>query len=109
MILPLSIEDESLTTGTAPVMHEFASDLDIKIDKSHDYLPYNEQGKKFNINAARERYKFYKKMECHAIDMERLRQQIEAGEDDDIEITDNFRTDRGVDCSASFKVTGHLW
>jgi hypothetical protein len=63
MVLPLSIEDESLTTGTALVLCEFAKDLDITICKTDDHLTYNEHNKKFDINAACERYKFYEEMD----------------------------------------------
>ena len=69
MILPLSIEDESLTTGTASVMREFANDLNIIICRSDDILMYNMHNKKFNIQGARERYIFYKKMDYHVKDM----------------------------------------
>lgn len=60
MILPLSIEDKSLTTGTASVMREFAKDLDIIIRKSDDLLMYNTQNRKLDIQGARECYIFYK-------------------------------------------------
>ncbi|CAB3988924.1 Hypothetical predicted protein [Paramuricea clavata] len=63
MVLPLSIEDESLTTGTASVLREFAKDLDITICKTDDHLTYKEHNKKIDINAARERYKFYEEMD----------------------------------------------
>ena len=43
MILPLSIEDESLTTCTACVMREFSQDLDIPLKKSDQYVIYSAQ------------------------------------------------------------------
>jgi ankyrin repeat protein len=93
MVLPLSIEDESLTTGTALVLREFAKDLDITICKTDDHLTYNEHNKKFDINAACERYKFYEEMDWHAKDMEKLRNQLEESEPDDFETTDNITVD----------------
>ncbi|CAB4016706.1 Hypothetical predicted protein [Paramuricea clavata] len=93
MVLPLSIEDESLTTGTASVLCEFAKDLNIIICKTDDHLTYNEHKKKFDINAACEHYKFYEEMDWHAKDMEKLRNQLEESEPDDFETMDNITVD----------------
>jgi hypothetical protein len=59
IILPLSIEDESLTTGTACVMQEFAQDLDIPLNKSEQYVTFSTRTEKFDFHSVRERYKFY--------------------------------------------------
>ena len=99
MILPLLIEDESLTTRTASVTHEFANDLNIIICRSDDILMYNMHNKKFNIQGARERYIFYKKMDYHVKDMAKLRRQLEEREVDDNQATgDNFFVNSGNNC-----------
>lgn len=101
IILPLSIEDESLTAGTASVMREFASDINISLGKSQDYLTYNRHVKKFDIRAARERHKFYKEMECHTQNMERFREIMEMEDSDDLH--NDVELDHGADCPTSFK------
>jgi hypothetical protein len=77
MILPLSIEDESLTTGTACVMREFAQDLDIPLNKSEQYVTFSTRTEKFDFHSARERYKFYQEMEYHDKEMEKFRKLME--------------------------------
>jgi hypothetical protein len=76
MILPLSLEDEVQTCGTANVLKEFAKDLNIKCSKNTEYIVFNEKNNKFDIKAARERYIFYKEMEQHQNDMISLKQQF---------------------------------
>lgn len=75
MILPLSLEDEVQTCGTASVLKEFAKDLNIKCLKMNDIV-FNKEQNKYDIKAARERYIFYKEMEQHQKDMDLLKQQF---------------------------------
>ena len=65
MILPLSLEDEVQTCGTANVLKEFARDLNIDSSKKLDYVIFDQKENKFEIKAARERYIFYKEMAHH--------------------------------------------
>ena len=83
MILPLSIEDESLTIGTACVMHEFSHDLDIPMNKSDQCVTYNAQTGKFDLHSARERYRFYQEMEYHDKQVEKFRKLMEVDESED--------------------------
>ena len=53
MILPLSLEDEVQTCGTANVLKEFAKYLNIKCSKNTEYIIFNEKNNKFDIKAAR--------------------------------------------------------
>ncbi|CAB4003461.1 Hypothetical predicted protein [Paramuricea clavata] len=76
MILPLSLEDEVQTCGTANVLKEFAKNLNIKCSKNTEYIVFNEKNNKFDIKAARERYIFYKEMEQHQNDMISLKHQF---------------------------------
>jgi hypothetical protein len=93
MVLPLSIEDELLITGTASVSREFSKDHDITIFKIDDHLTHNEHNKKFDMKAARESYTFYEEMDWHEKDMEKLRNQLEESKPDDFETTDNIAVD----------------
>ena len=97
MILPLSIEDESLTTSTASVMREFSKDLDIIVRKSNDLPMYNTQNRKFDIQGARERYIFYKEMDYHTKDMKKFRRQLEEREGDNNQVMDDL-----VNCGDDF-------
>ena len=89
MILPLSIEDESLTTGTACVMREFSQDLDIPLKKSDQYVIYSVQSGKFDLHSARERYRFYQEMEYHDRQMEKFRKLMEEDKIEDTESENN--------------------
>jgi hypothetical protein len=77
MILPLSLEDEVKTCGTANVLKEFAIDLNIQSSKDQEYVVFNTKEKKFNIKAARERYLFYKELDNHDKEMGALRKSFE--------------------------------
>lgn len=77
LLLTLSIEDEVQTYGTASVLREFASDLNIPGDKKEDYVVLNKTTKKFEVNAARERYVFYKEMDDHKKEISVLRKQFD--------------------------------
>ena len=89
MILPLSIEDESLRTGTACVMREFSQDLDIPLKKSDQYVIYSAQSGKFDLHSARERYRFYQEMEYYDRQMEKFRKLMEEDEIEDTESENN--------------------
>ena len=85
MILPLSIEDESLKTGTACIMQEFSQDLDIPLKKSDQYVIFVCKVGKFDLHSARERYRFYQEMEYHDRQMEKFRKLMEEDEIEDTE------------------------
>lgn len=58
MILPLSIEDETTTAGTASILRNYAREFNLSCTPTANYLPKDQTGK-FSLAAARERFNFY--------------------------------------------------
>lgn len=106
MILPLSLEDEVQTCGTANVLKEFARDLNIQSSKKVEYVVFNKEERKFEIKAARERYIFYKEMENHEKEMVTLRKQFDTSrsfhEDEESDYQENTFI-QSESSSSSFK------
>ena len=76
MMLPLSLEDECLTCGTASILQEFRKEFGIPGSKLDSYLPFDKKKKEFDLSAARERYLFYQWMDEHKTDMANLETAI---------------------------------
>ena len=58
LTLPLSIEDEVQTCGTASILKVFAYTLSIPSKKKEDYIVFTKNVKRFEVEAARERFIF---------------------------------------------------
>jgi NAD kinase len=58
LILPLSLEDNSTTAGTAEIMGEFGKEFGISFDHAKVYLPFDDRNNEFHLNAAREHHVF---------------------------------------------------
>ena len=106
LLLPLSIEDEVQTCGTASVLKEFASDLKIPGNKKEDYVVLNKTSNKLEVNAARERYVFHKKMADHKKDILALRKQFDGKrsfQDDDNSELDSSLINPTQSATSTFK------
>ena len=76
MILPFSLADEAFTCGEAIIYREYASELGLGIEKNADYVPFNVSNKKFDVAAARERYKVYRELDIHFQQLETLKKTL---------------------------------
>ena len=88
MILPLSINDETTTSGTASILQNYSKEFGLQCERSSNYIPKGHMTGKFNLSAARERFLFYHE------EMKVFRKTLE---DNDKHITD----EQGEDSSDS--------
>ena len=80
MILPLSIDDETTTYGTASFLQNYAKEFDLPCAPSTNYIPKDHTTGKFNLLAARERYIFYQGLKDHNDEMKLLRKTLESND-----------------------------
>lgn len=80
MILPLSIDDETTTCGTASILQNYAKEFDLPCAPSTNYIPKDHTTGKFNLLAARERYIFYQGLKDHNDEMKLLRKTLESND-----------------------------
>ncbi len=52
LILPLSLEDNSTTTGTAAILEEFGKEFGVPCQHAKEYSPFDERGKTFDLAGA---------------------------------------------------------
>ena len=76
LILPLSLEDNSTTTGTAAIMEEFGKEFGISCDHAKVYLPFDDRNNEFDLNAAREHHVFISSLHEHKSTMAKTVQQL---------------------------------
>ena len=94
MILPLSIDDETTTSGTASILQNYSKEFGLQCERSSNYIPKDHTTGKFNLSAARERFLFYQGLKYHHEEMKVFRKTLE---DNDKHITD----EQGEDSSDS--------
>lgn len=94
MILPLSIDDETTTSGTASILQNYSKEFGLQCERSNSYIPKDHMTGKFNLSAARERFLFYQGLKYHHEEMKVFRKTLE---DNDKHITD----EQGEDSSDS--------
>ncbi|XP_028412483.1 uncharacterized protein LOC114535317 [Dendronephthya gigantea] len=80
LILPLSLEDNSTTTGTAAILEEFGKEFDIPCDHAKVYLPFDDRSKTFDLKAAREHHVFISSLHEHKSTMTKTVQQLREAE-----------------------------
>ena len=80
LILPLSLEDNSTTSGTAAIMEEFGKEFGIPCDHAKVFLPYDDRNNKFDLNAAREHHVFISSLHEHKSTMAKTVQQLREAE-----------------------------
>ena len=56
LILPLSLENNATTTGTAAIIEEFSKEFGVPCEHAKEYLPFDDTNKVFNIEAAENIY-----------------------------------------------------
>ena len=76
LILPLSLEDNSTTTGTAAIIEEFGKEFGIPCQHAKEYLPFDEKGKTFDLAAAQEHHRFLASLHAHKSSMVNTVQQL---------------------------------
>ena len=69
LILPLSLENNATTTGTAAIIEEFGNEFGIPCEHAKQYLPFDEKNKVFNIDAARKHHEFLFSLHEHKKEM----------------------------------------
>ena len=74
--LPLSIENNATITGTAAVLEHFGKEFGMPCNHSKVVLPYDENLKTFNIEAARKHHEFLYLLQEHKNQMVQLEEQL---------------------------------
>ena len=77
--LKLSLEDNSTLTGTAEIVEQFGKEFSIPCPKNYE-IPFNQTGKKFDINSARMQYEFVRSVELHRTEMLETEKQMRSRE-----------------------------
>ena len=80
LILPLSLEDNSTTTGTAAILEEFGKEFDIPCGHAKVYLPFDGRNKTFDLKATREHHVFISLLHEHKSTMAKTIQQLREAE-----------------------------
>ena len=83
LVLPISLQDESSTTGTASILEELAEILRIPLPDDKNYLLFDPVKLQFDIEDARRRFIFLKSMDAHKKEHENI-------------ISEHEQHDRGV-------------
>ena len=79
LILPLSLENNATTTGTAAIIEQFGKEFGVPCEHDKEYLPFDKKGQTFDINAARCHQDFLTSLNKHKSEMtETIRQLTEA-------------------------------
>ena len=68
-VLPLSLENNATTTGTAAILKEFADKLQIPCEETREFLPFDEQSQTFSVKKAREHSDFLHMIQEHSEEM----------------------------------------
>ena len=80
LILPLSLEDNATTTGTAAIIEEFGKEFSVPCEHAKEYLPFDSQMKNFDINAVRRRQEFLASLTEHRKDMTEIIRSLHEAE-----------------------------
>ena len=80
LILPLSLENNATTTGTAAIIEEFGKEFGVSCEHAKEYLPFNNENQTFDLPAARKHHEFLTALNMHKISMARTVQQLNEAE-----------------------------
>ena len=80
LILPLSLENNATTTGTAAIIEEFGKEFGVPCQHAKEYLPFDNKGKTFDLVAAREHHRFIASLQTHKSSMVKTVQQLRDAE-----------------------------
>ena len=58
LILPLSLENNATTNGTATIIEEFGKEFGVPCEHAKEYLPFDAKNNVFDIDAARKHHEF---------------------------------------------------
>lgn len=79
LILPLSLENNATTTGTAAIIEQFGKEFGVPCDHAKECLPFDQKTQTFDIAAARRHQEFLASLNKHNMEMtETIRQLTEA-------------------------------
>lgn len=79
LILPLSLENNATTTGTAEIVEQFGKEFGVPCEHAKEYLPFDQKSQSFDIEAARRHQDFLASLSNHKKDMmETVRRLTEA-------------------------------
>lgn len=79
LILPLSLENNATTTGTAAIIEQFGKEFGVPCEHAKEYLPFDNKAQSFDIDAARRHQDFLASLNKHKSEMtETVRQLTEA-------------------------------
>jgi hypothetical protein len=76
LILPLSLEDNTTTTGTAAIMEEFRKEFGISCDHAKVYLTFDDRNNELHLNAGREHHVFISSLHENKSTMAKTVQQL---------------------------------
>ena len=80
LILPLSLENNATTTGTAAIIEEFGKEFGVPCQHAKEYLPFDNKGKTFDLVAAREHHRIIASLQTHKSSMIKTVQQLRDAE-----------------------------
>ena len=69
LILPMSLENNATTTGTAAIVEQFGKEFGVPCEHAKEYLPFDQKSQTFDIEAARRHQDFLASLSNHKNDM----------------------------------------
>ena len=76
LILPLSLENNATTTGTAAIIEKFGKEFGVPCEHDKEYLPFDVKNQLFDLHAARQHHEFLASLNIHKTTMVRTVQQL---------------------------------
>lgn len=80
LILPLSLENNATTTGTAAIIEQFGNEFGVPCDHAKEYLPFDHKSQTFDIRAARRHHEFLASLHEHNKEMTEMVHQLNEAE-----------------------------
>ena len=80
LILPLSLENNATTTGTAAIIEQFGQEFGVPCEHAKEYLPFDKKAQSFDIDAARRHQDFLASLNKHRSEMTETIQQLTEAE-----------------------------
>ncbi len=69
LILPLSLENNATTTGTAAIIEHFGKEFGVPCNHAKEYMPFDDKSKTFDIAAVRSHHEFLASLREHKREM----------------------------------------
>ena len=69
LILPLSLENNATTTGTAAIIEHFGKEFGVPCNHAKEYMPFDDKSKTFDIAAVRSHHEFLALLREHKREM----------------------------------------